>query len=461
MDQPFMTRPDEALAVHESIYGHNSSFVSLEDGRILQICLGGGFVYSDDGALTWSEPGNEDVRDAHGRMFRCQCRDTNGDPVGGSECSLVKLSEKNAIGLAVRTADVIAGQTYASLPAQYKFIFWRSDDAGKTWHPPVRMTAPGYSTAGYQDSFLRTGSGRIVLPVFHIVGQKNPWKDMISTPMTGRLINNQQWSSTAGHFFDPGFSSVYVLYSDDDGRTWQRNEDAELVPHLDWNTAFSYCNEASVTEVSPGRLLAMMRSGLGRLLQAWSNDNGQTWTCPQPTCLAAATTPAQIRTLPNGHLLCVWNQESEEEIKRGYSRTRLSSAISRNGGSVWEFFQNVQSIHETTRVEPGPIHGVRPAELYSEPGQPALQRDAQHVIGQDVSGLWSYPSVFVGKDRVLIAHTYTTYEEHPTRADMVQSSKGENAINQKLKVLPLKWFYGGKEPCDNSFLQEAYEPAKP
>ena len=32
---------------------------------------------------------------------------------------------------------------------------------------------------------------------------------------------------------------------------------------------------------------------------------------------------------------------------------------------------------------------------------------------------------------------------------------------QQRKILPFKWFYGGKEPADNPFLREAYEPAKP
>ena len=143
MNQPFMTRPDEALAVHESIYGHNTSFVSLDDGRILQVCLGGGFVHSEDGGITWSEPGKEDVRLPSGGMIRCQCRDTNGDPVGGSECSLVRLSGKNQIGLAARLPDVVEGQTYATRTVERKLLFWRSDDAGETWEAPVRMTAPG------------------------------------------------------------------------------------------------------------------------------------------------------------------------------------------------------------------------------------------------------------------------------------------------------------------------------
>ena len=37
----------------------------------------------------------------------------------------------------------------------------------------------------------------------------------------------------------------------------------------------------------------------------------------------------------------------------------------------------------------------------------------------------------------------------------------EGGINQKLKVLPLTWFYGGKELADNPFLPRAHEPASP
>ena len=451
-----MTLPELMIAEHETECGHSSTFVELDDDRILHVA---GFWknQSEDGGLTWS------------KLVPDKMVDINGKEVGGAECSLVRLSEKNAIGLSARVQDDPTDTTWPLPPKGFQFKFWRSNDNGQTWQPPIRMSAPGTSTAGYQDTFLRTQSGRIILPVFHCLGQARNRKDSTlpfwetghqHPSIAGKLVNGK-FLPTTGHFFDTRFTCVYFLYSDDDGCTWQRNQDGELIPLLDWNTAFSYCNETSVTEVAPGRLLAMMRNGLGRLLQAWSNDNGQTWTRPQPTCLAACTTPAQIRTLPNGHLLCVWNQTGETEFKQGYNRTRVSSAISRNGGSVWEFFQNVQAMSETVRLEPGPIQGVRPAELYSEPGQPALQREAEHVVSRDKHVRWGYPSVLVMKDRVLIAHTYTTFEEHPTRADLVQTSKGEGAPNQKLKVLPLNWFYGGKEPCENSVLAEAYEPAKP
>ena len=230
---------------------------------------------------------------------------------------------------------------------------------------------------------------------------------------------------------------------------------------MDWNAMYSYVNEPSVTEVSPGKLLMFMRTGLGRHYQAWSDNNGVTWTRPQPTALAASTTPCQIRTLSNGHLLLVWNQENEEEVKRGYNRQRISSAISRNGGSVWEFFQNVESLHEGTRVEPGPIRPVRPVEKHFEPGVPAAEREPEHIVAEPYYARFSYPSVLVMKDRVLITHSFSDYEEHPTKGQLVFRGHSPGKWNQKLKVLPLTWFYGGKEPADNPFLPRAHEPASP
>ena len=455
-----MTRPELMLAQFRTHFFHNSSYVRLDEGRIVHACCDW-VNHSEDGGLSWSEP------KVH--------RDANGNRIGGAETSLVKLSGRNEIGMSGRLKVELTGTEYALPPNSVGFLFWRSMDGGETWDPPVPMSPPGLPTAGYQDTFVRTGSGRIVLPVFLTIGQSSGPNDRFE-PMSGKPVQNQ-FVGTAGHFFDPRFSCSYVLYSDDDGHTWQMNKDGALIILHDWNALFSYSNEATLTEVKPGRLLMMMRNGLGRLFQAWSNDNGESWTRPQPTVLASSTCPAQVRTLPNGHLLCVWNQEDEQEIRAGYNRTRISSAISRDGGRVWEFFQNVESLHETTRVEPGPIQPTRPEEIYLPAGQPATERDPRFVQVAEEHGRWSYPSVFVGDDRVMIAHTYTTYVHDPTKAEFFISSKrptpgdprfeplepngSMNGFNQKLKVLPLKWFYGGKEPADNPFLKAAYEPAKP
>ena len=443
-----MTLPHLMLACHDTTCGHSSSFVELNDGRILHVA-GHWKNHSEDGGLTWT-PMSED------RLV-----DVNGDPVGGGASCLVKLAD-DGIGLAgLVTPPGTPSWCNGNLRQGMHVAFWRSHDRGATWQPPTDVSPPGSGTACLQDVALRTHTGRIILPVDTYLGQAiGP--DNRTQPSTGKLVRNQ-WINTAGHFTDPHFSTVIVFYSDDDGRTWQRNRDGDLFILHDWNSNFDFVVEPSVTEVAQGRLLMVMRTALGRLYQAWSDDHGETWTRPMPTSLAATTTPAQIRTLPTGHLLCVWNQDSAEEVKRGFNRTRVSSAISRNGGSVWELFQNIQSLHETTRVEPGPIAPVRPTEMYFEPGQPAPLREAEHVLGAEAHGRWGYCSVLVLQDRVLIAHTYSDYQDHPSRAEIIRNPTDAegNTINQKLKVLPLNWFYGGKAPADHPSLHQAHEPAKP
>ena len=441
-----MTLPELAISIQGRPFSHTSTFLELDDGRIFHVC-NRVCQYSEDRGLSWSEV----------KLMQ----DIDGNPVGSGGCSLVRLSGKNEIGLAAVLKEQTADWPYAAPRRCDYFLFWRSTDNGQTWQKPVRMTAPGFSVTGNQDLFVRTSSGRLLLPVFSCMGQSSGPGDR-EKPMNGRLVDNQ-YLGTAGHFYDPIFTAPFVVYSDDDGRTWSMNKDGYLMNLRDWNAIFSYGNESSVAEVSSGRLLMFIRNVLGRIFQAWSNDNGETWTRPQPTSLASSTCPAQLRTLPNGHLLCIWNQETEEEIKRGYNRSRLSSAISRNGGSVWEFFQNIESLHETTRVEPGPIRPTRPEEIYFSPGHAAPQRDPQFIEHNGPYGRWSYPSVLVMEDRVLVAYSYTRFEPHPTEARMVPIMLKGSCKNaqQKLKILPLKWFYGGKEPADNPFLKTAYEPAKP
>lgn len=423
-----MTLPELVLATHKTGFFHSSSFIELDDGRILH-AAGTRFTTSEDGGITWSDISER--------------RDADGRRVGGSGTSLVKLDDRG-IGLAA-----MAPEDPSDLWNRY-VEFWRSPDNGDTWEAPVRASPRGVKTHMYQDVALRTSSGRIVIPVYISMGQGSGPNDM-ELPASGKLVYNQ-WVPTAGHFFDPRFSMSYVLYSDDDGRTWQRNSDGELNIILDWNATYTYVNEPTVTEVQPGTLLMMMRTGVGRVFQAWSHDDGDTWTRPYPTSLASSTAPCQVRALPTGHLLVVWNQENEDEVKRGFNRTRLSSAISRNGGSVWEFFQNVESLHETTRVEPGPIAPLRPAEQHFRPGRPAPEREAEYIETADAHGRWSYPSVFVMKDRVIIAHTYTLYKPHPTNAALVSKGGKGTDWNQKMKVLPLKWFYGGMTPAENPYL---------
>ena len=436
-----MTLPDLALSVQARPHGHTSSFVELDDGRIFHASFNVG-NYSEDGGLTWSEPK--------------QMVDTDGNRIAGGGTSVVKLSGGRSIGMTILNQN-FPGDQPLPRPWEIGMAFYRSDDAGRTWQPPTPLSPLNVHGHALQDVFLRTSSGRLVLPMMNGLSRREPHSpphDVFTPRRTCRLVKNQI-VNTGAHDFDTTIGGVYVMYSDDDGRTWHRNEEGMIMILRDWNATFTCCWEPSVTEVAPGRLLMFIRNQLGRLFQLWSDNNGENWTWPQPTVLAASTAPAQIRTLPNGHLLCVWNQESPDEIRKVYARTRLSSAISRDGGRTWEFFQNVESIHETTRVVPGPITEVRPEEAYGyAAGRPAGEWDPAYVEPQgDAHGRWTYPSVLVMQDRVIVAYSSQgRYEEHPTEARLVRTGTGVDGCGQRLKVLPLKWFYGGKQPVDNPVL---------
>ena len=436
-----MSNSDLALAVIDEKFGHSSTYVELEDESILH---GHGLHWrtSSDGGLTWSE------------TFRFS--DTDGEPVPTD--SLVRLS-----GSGIGSACWCYYDKAEKRQGSGQIFFWRSEDNGKTWQQPIPVTPPGGSYGMLQDVMLRTSSGRIIIPAYVSFGQKvvaGEQSDLIKgsyyidaqIPFPGGLYNNQ-WVTTDAHFTDPSFGACTVFYSDDDGKTWQQSQSGHLVINLEWGGPHAASFEPTVAEISPGRLLMFIRTGLGRLYQAWSYDNGDTWTRPQPSQLAADHSPAQLRTLPgSNHLLCVWSQHNEDEIRRGLVRVRLSSAISRTGGAVWEFFQNVESILEETYVPPGSIRHVRPENMYHVDGMASPVGDPSYMKPlPEGYGRWSYPSVFVYHDRVLIAHTYSKYDP-----------QGNRCSGSRLKVLPIKWFYGDANPeNDNPNMKNAFRPAMP
>ena len=191
-------------------------------------------------------------------------------------------------------------------------------------------------------------------------------------------------------------------------------------------------NEPSVAEVAPGRLLMVMRSTLGRLYQAWSTDNGDTWTRPQPMSLASTEAPAQIRKLPTGHLLIVWNRKARgAEVNEGYNRTRLSSAVSRNGGSVWKLFRNISNLScpalgssRDRSMRSGPLSSI------TNRGRPLPSASPKTWATATATAAAATPSVFVMKDRVLVATTYSTYEQDPMKAQLNLSSTQPGVITR-------------------------------
>ena len=403
-----MSNPELMLACHDTFALGRGGCIPLKSGRILAVS-GSGVAYSDDGAMTWCEP-YEGVYANGGRpMIQ----------------NLVELADGTIAGIDFCARPVPRSKKKGLAPEAFLTV---TEDLGRTWSEPRPInddgmrSSCGNSETAFTNAIMRTSSGRIILPLHHAIG-KEGWHQT-GTPFVGGYVDGE-FTSTDAHFYDPHFGACYVIYSDDEGQTWQSNSDGELFIITEEGFGHMVANwEPSVAEVEPGKLIMFLRSRLGRVFQSWSHDDGDTWSRPQPTQLAASSSPNIIKRLPHGHLLAVWNQVSEQEIRQGYIRTRLSAAVSRNGGGIWEFFQNVESIHEQRHVEPGPIRLTRPdTKFASHSSLPAYENEAQWAGPLDERyGRWTNHTVCVLEDRVLILYSSTC------------------------KVLPFNWFYRGRDP---------------
>ena len=361
---------------------------------------------SVDGGATWSA--SEPLRDREGRS------------IPGDGGNLVKLNS-GGLGLmsTVPNYSHRSGQPPLALWQRDSYSIWftRSDDEGRTWSSRVRVSEPGVDAVPLHDAATVTSSGRIVLPVYHYVGQRD-----IVPEDAGRCValRGDELVSIQGHDYENAMDFCWVYYSDDEGETWQRNEDGTMIVTLDYSAGGHYsCEESVVAEVSPDHLLLIHRTPLGRFYQSWSSDDGTTWSLPEPTSLASSRAPASLKRVPGtGDLLILWNQASAEEIRMGYHRHRLSAAISHDGGVTWQHHKSVRAPagEATTKVEPPPIQYYRSRRHASR--RPAGWRQPYS----------SYPAAAFWEDRVII----TFYSPGP---DAPEGRKGV------CMGLPLSWFY--------------------
>jgi len=94
--------------------------------------------------------------------------------------------------------------------------------------------------------------------------------------------------------------SASFLRSEDGGETW------EVVGDLG-RAAGARLIQPTVVRLSDGRIMAYMRSQEGKIFVSYSNDNGVTWTCPEPTSLPNPNSGIDMVRLRSGNLVLVYN----------------------------------------------------------------------------------------------------------------------------------------------------------
>lgn len=247
---------------------------------------------------------------------------------------------KNPVALAQKLAnpeDVTYNNpvAFANRDGSVQFLFCleycrcfsiRSDDDGLTWSPPVEITATfDKFRPEYDWKVLATGPG-------HGIQLKN-----------GRLVV-PVWLSTGtgGHAHRPSVTST--IFSDDNGKTWQRGDIA--VPNTDeWINP----NETIVVQLADGRVMLNVRSESKshRRLVTISPDGATDWSKPrfddtllEPICMASiirlTEMPASDKNrivFANPHNLA----RADGKVADGKSRDRknLSIKLSEDDGVTW------------------------------------------------------------------------------------------------------------------------------
>ena len=169
-----------------------------------------------------------------------------------------------------------------------------------------------------------------------------------------------------------------------------------------------------------------VRTNLGQLYKTYSRDRGRVWEYPQPTGLASCIAPCRLVRIPSsewtqaaggaGDLLLLWNQESAQEIRDGFARCRLESAVSKDDGETWQHFRTLDAM------------GI-PPDGRIEPEEPGLARKTDELREMPADyGRASYPAVWFYRDTALVFY--------------LKSAPPLDYRVNKLRIIPLKWFYG-------------------
>jgi sialidase-1 len=226
----------------------------------------------------------------------------------------------------IRTLDgeilLIFMRQHTAEPRTLTLHSWKSSDEGESFTEYCEFMA--HSDLVLCNAVVRRlDTGRLVLPV-------NPQVDAPPGP----------WGLTY---------AAAVVYSDDDGLTWQ--EAANRV-HLPLRGAM----EPHVEQTRDGRVLMVMRNQLGALFISESADDGITWSLPQTTGLRSPESCPLLARIPDtGDLLMIWNNSPYDPGFASHfgKRSPLTAAVSRDEGRTWGYIRDIENDPSRAFSNPG------------------------------------------------------------------------------------------------------------
>jgi len=191
--------------------------------------------------------------------------------------------------------------------------FRRSEDEGRTWSEPIRVTnEPGYHVFN-NDRVTVLESGRMLVPV--------------ATTADVTKVNKFE---------------CRVYYSDNQGQDWKMSANSVA---YDKRGAM----EPEIVPLNSQRLLMHFRTQLGHIAVSESRDGGREWSAARSWSVRSPEAPATVRRIPStGHWLLVWNDAFTAGAGHGGKRTPLTAAISMDEGRTWSGQRNLETSTEHT-----------------------------------------------------------------------------------------------------------------
>ena len=325
-------------------------FVRLDNGNVLAIDDKSTFV-SHDGGQSWSNPRPlfQPDRKVTVSRERALLKTRNGVIILG----FANMDEKHWTW-----KDELRDAPGARLPT----YVMRSLDGGKTWQDLQKMHD---EWTGCERDMIQTKAGRVIL-------------------------------SSMKFLHNPGRHSVITYSTTDDGLTWTPGNLIDLggVGHHGGAT------EATLTELSDGRIWMLIRTNWGEFWSGYSHDGGKFWRILKPSGIPTSSAPALLKRLKSGRLLLAWNRPFPEgkdtwpkiggnglwsEVPVSNHREELSIAFSEDEGKNWTK-PAVIARREKTSIAYPYVFEYQPGELWLTTMQGGLRvqvREKDFVSSQE------------------------------------------------------------------------------
>ena len=247
-------------------------------------------------------------------------------------------------------------------------VMRRSADEGASWSDLSYCTSKLGYYCPFNGSAVKLKNGRILFPVAYIMDRYDALKLGIDTkrPECGPFVE--------------------ILYSDDDGVTWNTLPHKFVTPYGD-SIGFT---EPGMYEHQNGDLWIWFRTPYGYQYQSLSKDGGMTWSPVMPNFFfTSPDSPMQVERTGE-YTAAVFNPvpyyagNPNREQWKSPKRTPLALVISTNDGV--DLSENIKKCANGS---------------FSE-----LEKNL-YLIEDDKNDSYCYPAIFGGKDYMLVAYYHS------------------------------------------------------